>query len=107
MTDHGSNPVRDFLFVQSTTEMGGAESALVNLFASSGDLRRRSLVASLGFGNGDLPGRLRRVGTEVIELPKARLRQPRKLLGTLAALRTIIRDRGIRVVVGNGAHPQI
>ena len=49
----------DFVFVQSTTEIGGAEITLLNLLASSEELRRRSLVASLGFGAGELPARLR------------------------------------------------
>ncbi len=98
---------RDFLFLQSTTEMGGAESALLNLFASSAELRRRSVVVSLGFGKGDLPERLRRAGTEVVELARARLREPGKLVATFSALRRLIRERRVRVVVGNGAHPQI
>ncbi len=102
-----SSGSRDFLFIQSTTEIGGAESALLNLFASSTELRRRSLVATLGFGKGDLPDRLRRVGADVVELPKARLREPWKLAATFAALRGLIRDRRVRAVVANGAHPQI
>jgi glycosyltransferase involved in cell wall biosynthesis len=98
---------RDFLFVQSTTEVGGAESVLFNLFASSAELRRRSLIASLGFGNGDLPSRLRDVGAEVVELPRARVREPAKLARTLLAVRRLVRERGVRVLVANGAHPQI
>ena len=98
---------RDFLFVQSSTEIGGAESGLLNLFISSEELRRRSTVLSLGFANGDLPARLRNAGAEVIELPKARIRQPAKLAKTLLAIRRIVRERGFRVLAANGAHPQI
>lgn len=98
---------RDFLFVQSTTEMGGAESALLNLFAASDALRRRSVVASLGFGKGDLPARLQAVGAAVVDLPKARLREPVKVGQSLLALRRLIRNTGARVVVANGAHPQV
>jgi len=98
---------RDFLFVQSTTEVGGAESALLNLFTASHELRRRGLVASLGFGDGDLPARLRSAGAEVVDLPRARLRQPLGLARTFWALRALVRARGVRVIVGNGAHPQI
>ncbi len=87
--------------------MGGAESALLNLFSASSELRRRSLVVSLGFGDGDLPARLRGVGAEVVELPRARLREPLGLARTLLALRALVRARGVRVIVGNGAHPQI
>jgi glycosyltransferase involved in cell wall biosynthesis len=98
---------RDFLFIQSTTEVGGAESVLYNLFENSPTLRRRSIVASLSFGDGTLPERLRQVGAEVVELPRARLRQPVAIGGTLARLRALAKARGVRVVIGNGAHPQI
>jgi glycosyltransferase involved in cell wall biosynthesis len=98
---------RDFLFLQSATEMGGAEIALLNLFANSAELRRRSLIVSLGFGKGDLPARLRTTGAEVVELPPARIREPTKLLRTLVSLRAIARSRGAYVLVANGAHPQI
>jgi glycosyltransferase involved in cell wall biosynthesis len=97
----------DFLFVQSTTEMGGAENALLNLFTASDELRRRSVVASLGFGNGDLPARLRAVGATVVDVPKTRLREPLKLARSLLTLRKLIRDGGVCSVVANGAHPQI
>jgi glycosyltransferase involved in cell wall biosynthesis len=98
---------RDFMFVQSTTEVGGAESVLFNLMESSAALRARSVVASLSFGDGDLPERLRRIGVEVVELPRARLREPLGVAGTVAALRRLVKARGVRVVIGNGAHPQI
>jgi len=98
---------RDFLLVQSSTELGGAERVLLNLLAASDELRRRSLTAVLRFGNGNLPTRLREVGADVVELPKVRVRQPVHLLGTALRLRRLARERGIRVVVGNGAHPQI
>jgi glycosyltransferase involved in cell wall biosynthesis len=101
------SPGRDFLFVQSTTEIGGAESALLNLFASSAELRQRSVVVTLGFGSGDLPTRLRAVGAEVVELAPARLRSPLRLMACLLSLRRLVRTYGVRVIVGNGAHPQI
>jgi hypothetical protein len=63
------------LFVQSTTELGGAEKVLLNLFTASDELRRRRLIATLGFGSGDLPSRLRAVGAEVMEFEMPRLRQ--------------------------------
>jgi glycosyltransferase involved in cell wall biosynthesis len=98
---------RDFVFIQSTTEIGGAETSLLNLFATSEELRRRSLIASLSFGEGDLPARLRSAGAEVVELPRARVRQPLKLARLVAQLRSIIRSRRARAIVANGAHPQI
>src|SRR6185437_2973861 len=75
MSPPGNTKRRDFLFLQSTTEMGGAESSLLNLFTSSAELRARSLIVSLGFGKGDLPARLRATGAEVVELERARIRQ--------------------------------
>ncbi len=102
-----SAPQRDFLLVQSSTELGGAERVLLNLLTASEDLRRRSLTAVMRFGDGNLPARLREVGAEVVELPRTRIRQPLQMLRTALALRTLARERGVRVVVGNGAHPQI
>jgi len=87
--------------------MGGAESFLLNLLTASEELRRRSVIASLSFGSGDLPSRLRQIGATVVELPKARVREPVGLARTLLSLRRLVRTWGIRVIVGNGAHPQI
>lgn len=100
-------PRRDVLLVQSTTEQGGAESVLLNLLESSDALRRRSAVATLGFGRGDLPSRLRALGAEVIELPPSRLRNPVRALRLARQLSAVARDRAARVLVGNGAHPQV
>jgi len=107
VTEPRVSPARDFLFVQSTTEVGGAEVALLNLFACNAELRRRSVVATLGFGGGDLPSRLRAAGAEVVELSPARLRNPFRLVACVLALRKLVRSYGMRVVIGNGAHPQI
>jgi glycosyltransferase involved in cell wall biosynthesis len=98
---------RDFLFIQSTTEVGGAETVLLNLFSASEALRRRSVIANLGFGEGDVPQRLRRMGAEVVDFPRARLREPLGTARNILALRALVRSRSIKVVVGNGAHPQI
>jgi glycosyltransferase involved in cell wall biosynthesis len=97
----------EFLFVQSTTEIGGAETVLLNLFAASEPLRRRSLVASLGFGDGDVPERLRRMSVEVIDFPRARIRDPLATVRNVWALGALARAREVRIVVGNGAHPQV
>jgi len=66
LTPEGSAAQRDTLFIQSTTEFGGAESVLYNLLEHSPALRARSLVASLSFGNGNLPERLR--GLDLLRL---------------------------------------
>jgi glycosyltransferase involved in cell wall biosynthesis len=107
LTSGGGEPQRDFLFVQSTTEIGGAESVLFNLLETSAALRARSVVTSLSFGNGNLPERLRQIGAEVVELPRARLRDPLGVARTVAAVRALAKARGVRVVIGNGCHPQI
>lgn len=98
---------KDFLFVQSTTEVGGAEMVLLNMFAESAELRRRSLIATLGFGDGDLPARLRAVGADVTELKMPRLRHLWELPPVFKQLRDIARQSGVRAVMGNGGHPQI
>ncbi len=95
------------MFVQSTTEIGGAETVLMNALSASEELRRRSLVVTLGFGRGDLPLRLRRAGVEVVEVDGGRLRRPLKVASTVRRLRNLARERGVRIAIGNGTHPQV
>lgn len=97
----------DFLFIQSTTEVGGAEAVLLNAFAASEELRSRSIVATLGFGRGNLPERLRTIGVDVVEIEAGRLRDPLRLGRTILRLRELVRARGLRLIVGNGTHPQV
>src|SRR4029079_584426 len=85
-----TGPPRDFLFVQSATEMGGPEIVLLTLFECSPELRRRSVVANLSFGSGNFPARLRAADVEVVDLPKARVRDLVGVGRTLAALRGLI-----------------
>jgi glycosyltransferase involved in cell wall biosynthesis len=98
---------RHFLFVQSTTEQGGAETVLLNALSADSVLRQKSLVVTLGFGEGDLPVRLRTQGAEVVELPRARLRSPLGVIRRAAEIAKTAKKHGVRVVIGNGAHPQI
>jgi glycosyltransferase involved in cell wall biosynthesis len=98
---------KDFLFVQSTTELGGAERVLLNLFAASEELRRRGLIVTLGFSGGNLPERLRAVGAEVVELKMPRLRYLWRLWPIFRELAALVRARGVRTVIGNGGHPQV
>lgn len=97
---------KDFIFVQSTTGLGGAERVLLNLFTASEELRRRGLVVTLGFTGGDLPTRLRAVGADVVELNMARLRYVWRLWPTFRELRALVCASGARVLIGNGGHPQ-
>ncbi len=98
---------RDFLFVQSTTEQGGAETVLLNALAASTELREASAVVTLGFGGGGFPDRLRGIGVEVVELPPARLRHPLRAAMLARRIAEVARRRRVRVLVGNGAHPQV
>ena len=79
----------------------------MNLFEQSAELRARSVVATLGFGSGNLPSRLRDLGVEVVELKMPRLRQAWRLAPVFLRLRALARERGVQVVIGNGGHPQI
>lgn len=96
-----------FLFVQSTSELGGAETVLLNAFAANAELRQRSAVAMLGFGDGDLAHRLREAGVQVIELSGARLRNPVGAMCTALAIGRTAREIDAQVIVGNGSHPQV
>ena len=94
------------LFVQSTTEIGGAETVLLNLL-SDDRVRARAAVAVLGFGRGDLVERLQRMSVEVYVVPATRMRHPLSLYRTTVAIAALIRQGGFGIVVGNGAHPQV
>lgn len=98
---------REFLFVQSTTEQGGAETVLLNAMRANTELRRRSAVAMLGFGAGDLARRIEAEGVDVIELRRARLRNPVGAFKLARSVAAEARRRGARAVIGNGAHPQV
>lgn len=96
-----------FLFIQSTTEQGGAETILLNVFGASAELRARASVATLGFGRGDLPARLRKLGVRIFELRAGRLRHPWAIVKTIHTLARLMRELDAQVTVGNGSHPQI
>lgn len=98
---------REYLFVQSTTEQGGAETVLLNALRASPELRERSALVTLGFGSGDLPERARAMGVAVVELEPARLRHPLGALRLARRIATEARRRRVRVIIGNGAHPQV
>src|SRR4029079_19676678 len=79
----------------------------LNLFTHSAELRARSVIANLGYGQGDLPLRLRAAGAEVIDLPPTRLRNPIGASKMLLSLRRLARARGVRVGGAHGAHTQV
>jgi glycosyltransferase involved in cell wall biosynthesis len=95
------------LFVQSQTEVGGAESVLLNVLPAVDPGRVEFLVAVLGFGRGDLPSRLRAAGVSVVELRAGRLRNPLGWLRTVLAVRRLVLRERVEVVVANGYHPHL
>ncbi len=107
MTYTGATDDRPYLFLQSTTDIGGAETALMNLLEGSPELRKKSLVAILGFGDGDLPQRLRSLGAMVVELRPARLRHPVRVASTVIRVSRIAREHRAKALVANGSHPQV
>ena len=100
-------PEGRFLFVQSTTERGGAETALLNALAVSPALRARAAVVTLGFGRGSLPSDLRKLGAQVFEMPGGRLSHPLAASRTINQISRLARRIDARVILGNGSHPQV
>ncbi len=100
----GPQPIRA-LFVESQTEMGGAQFALLTLLES---LNRACLVpsyASLGFGQGDLAERVAALGIAVTRMPGGRFRDAGSTLQRISGLHELIRKNAIDVVVSNSGHP--
>lgn len=93
------------LFVNSQTELGGAEISLLTALRYVSRERVIPCVATLGFGSGDYPERLRAIGVEAIELEAGRARNPIAWFRTVAGLANILRSRGFDAVVANGYHP--
>ncbi len=104
MSERG--PLR-VLFVQSQTEMGGAEISLLTALGAVDRSRLTPAVATLGFGQGDFLERLREAGIEVFELQAGRLRNPFGWLRTVGKLSRIARRGGFGTLVSNGYHPHL
>lgn len=104
---HGGKerPLR-VLFVESQTELGGAQMALLTMLEALDRGCVEPVFASLEFGNGDFPERVAALGIRVCRLaPRGRLRDIAATLKKIAALRRVIRDEGIDVVLSNSGHP--
>ncbi len=93
------------LFVQSQTEIGGAETALLALTRSLSRENVQPVVALLGFGRGPLGDQLRAQGVTVVNVPAARFRHLAAAARTIRAIARLIRDERITAVVANGGHP--
>jgi glycosyltransferase involved in cell wall biosynthesis len=103
---YANRPLR-VLFVQSTTEMGGAESALLTLLQSLDRAEIEPFVASLEFGEGSLPEKIESLRIPVFRLPRGRFRNVASTAAKVRALRGLIRKNEIDVVVSNGGHANL
>jgi glycosyltransferase involved in cell wall biosynthesis len=93
------------LFVGSVTELGGAETALLNLVSKVHPNATHCEYVSLEFGNGELPQRMEELGVRVHRIPTPRLRNVRSTLRAIRELARLLRRRRIDAVVANGGHP--
>ena len=95
------------LFVQSSTEIGGGESALLTIlqFLDRGEVE--PFVASLEFGEGNLRARIETLGVPVFRLPRGRFRNMASTTAKVRTLRLLIRKHDIDVVVSNGGHANL
>lgn len=93
------------LFVSSQTELGGAEISLLTALKRIDRSRVEPVVATLGFGAGDYPERLRAAGVEVHELSAGRARNPFSWARAVLRLARLVRRGGFQVAVSNGYHP--
>ena len=101
-----NRPLR-VLFVQSSTEMGGAESALLTMLRFLDHAEIEPFVASLEFGEGNLPERIESLGVPVFRLPRGRFRNLASTTAKVRALRALIRKHDIDVVLSNGGHANL
>ncbi len=95
------------LFVQSTTEVGGAEVALLTMLENLERTAVEPVVASLGFGEGRLPELFEGLGIPVFRLPRGRFRNVASTAAKIRALHKLIRKQEIDVVVSNGGHANL
>jgi glycosyltransferase involved in cell wall biosynthesis len=95
------------LFVQSQTEIGGAETSLLTALGAVDRSQLLPAVAVLGFGRGDLPKRLRAAGIDVFEVRAGRLRNLAGWLGAVWRLRSLVRSSNSELLVANGYHPHL
>ena len=101
---NGPRPIRA-LFVESQTEMGGAQFALLTLLESLDRACLAPSYASLGFGQGDLAERVEKLGIPVTRMPGGRFRDAGSTLQRVSSLHELIRKNAIDVVVSNSGHP--
>ncbi len=93
------------LFVNSQTELGGAEISLLTALRNLDRARIEPAVATLGFGCGDFPEILESSGIDVYRLRAGRARNPFAWAATILQLASTIRKGRFRIAVANGYHP--
>ncbi len=95
------------LFVQSATEIGGAEMALLTMLKNFDRSRLEPYFASLEFGDGDLPEEVERLGIPVFHLPRGPFRNFLSTAAKISSLRRLIREHEIDIVLSNGGHSNL
>lgn len=93
------------LVVESQTEMGGAQIALLTLLESLDRTCIAPVFASLEFGQGNFPERIAALGILVHRLPGGRFRELRSTAARIESLRKLIHEEKTEVVLSNSAHP--
>jgi glycosyltransferase involved in cell wall biosynthesis len=93
------------LFVESQTEMGGAQFALLTMLESLDRSSVAPVFVSLGFGQGDFPERVEALGIPVFRIPAGRFRELWSTGARIRDLRNVIRKENIDVVLSNSGHP--
>jgi glycosyltransferase involved in cell wall biosynthesis len=95
------------LFVGSATELGGAETALLELLRHVNREQIWCGYASLEFGEGPMGQRIADLDVPVFRLPRGRLRDLRRTAAKTRALARIIRDQQVDLLVSNTGHPLV
>lgn len=93
------------LFVESQTELGGAQFALLTMLESLERQQVEPFYASLEFGRGDFPERVAALGIPVFRLAGGRLRSLWSTATRIRSLRALLRENNIDVVLSNSGHP--
>ena len=93
------------LVLESGTEIGGAQSALLTLLAALDRNEIDPVFVTLGFGSGDMPSRVGELGIPVVALPFARFRQPMQTLDRIRTLARFIARGAFHAVLCNSGHP--
>ncbi|HEV8384135.1 MAG TPA: glycosyltransferase [Candidatus Acidoferrales bacterium] len=100
----GPRPIRA-LFVESQTDLGGAQFALLTMLQSLDRARVAPVYASLEFGAGDFAERVEQLGIRVYRLPGGRFRNLWSTAARIGRLHALIREEKIDVVLSNSGHP--